>query len=64
MWKPQLASRELEQHMERKEIPESDRDELRKFAEVLNRVKSKRDGQKLPPMPAAMKDFITGADCC
>lgn len=59
-WQPNLASQELEQAMEAKDVPEADRDEVRRFSEFLGRVKGKREGKKLPPAPEGMKAWVLG----
>ena len=62
MWEPDLASVELEERMEAQNVPEEDRDEVRRFAEVLRRCKAKREGQSLPPAPEGMKEWLLGSD--
>jgi hypothetical protein len=54
-WQPQLASMELEEAMERKGAPESDRDEVRRFAEFLN-------AKKPAGLTPAMKTWARGED--
>lgn len=44
--------------MEAQDLPESDRNEVRRFAEVLKRRKSKREGKPPPPAPDSMKDCV------
>jgi hypothetical protein len=61
-WVPDMASLELEQLMEEKELPESDRDELRKFSEFLRRRKDKKDGKEVPPLTQQMKDYLLGKE--
>lgn len=61
-WKPDNASLPLEQEMERKELPEEDRDELRRFAEVLQRRKERAMGNPLLPMPPGMREWLSGDD--
>lgn len=60
MWKSDGASLPLEQEMERKELPESDRDELRRFAQLLARLKDNRDGKELTPAPDGMREWLLG----
>ena len=59
---PDLASSALEEEMEAKELPEEDRDEVRRFAEFLQRRKDFRAGKELPPAPKGMKDWLLGKD--
>jgi len=59
-WKPSLASLPVEKEMERKDLPEEDREEVRRFAEFLRRKRDKREGKELPPMPDGMKDWLIG----
>lgn len=61
-WIPDNASLPMERRMEEQDLPESDRDELRRFAEVLRRKKDKRDGKTLPPAPDGTIDWLTGKD--
>ncbi len=60
LWKPDGASLDIEQKMEEKEIPEEDRDEVRRFAEFLQRRKDLKDGKKLTPAPEGMKEWLMG----
>ena len=62
MFEPDLASPHLEKLMEDQELPESDRDELRRFAEVLRRRKDRREGKELPPAPEGLRDWLLGKD--
>ena len=55
-WVPDPASVDLEEKMEAQDLPESDRDEIRRFAEVLRRKRDRAQGKELPPMPQEMKD--------
>lgn len=48
----------MEELMEAQDLPESDRNEVRRFAEVLKRRKSKREGKPPPPAPDSMKDCV------
>jgi hypothetical protein len=59
-WEPAGASCKLEKLMEKKDAPEQDRDELRRFAEFLARQKDKKEGKKLDPMPPEMKAWLLG----
>lgn len=59
-WNPSLANLELETLMESQEVDESDRDEVRRFAEFLQRRKDKRDGLAVGPMPNAMRAWLEG----
>ena len=61
-WTPDLGPVKLEELMEAKDLPEEDRDEVRRFAEVLRRRKDKKEGKKLPPAPEGMKDWLLGKD--
>ena len=61
-WNPEMASLPLEQLMERQDLPEEDRDELRRFEEVLRRLKVNKEGGKNPPMPDGMKEWLLGED--
>lgn len=61
-WEPDLASKELEELMESKDLPESDRDELRRMAEFIARRKAKKEGKELPPAPKGMLEWIAGED--
>lgn len=59
-WQPDLASEPLEKLMEQQDVPETDRDELRRFSEFLQRRKEKKDGKLLAPAPAGMKEWLLG----
>jgi hypothetical protein len=63
-WKPDNASLPLEQGMERQDLPEEDRDELRRFAEFLavqkERKAARARGEVPPPLPDAMRKYILG----
>ncbi len=61
-WVPDMASEETEILMEENDLPEEDRDEVRRFAEFLRRRKDKKDGKELPPAPEGMKDWLLGSD--
>lgn len=61
-WKPKGASRDIEEKMEAKGLPESDRDEVRKFAEFLQRRKKCREGEELPPAPEGMREWLEGKE--
>ena len=61
-WKPDLASVGLEEKMEAQNLPESDRDELRRFAECLARRKAQRAGAVLPPAPKGMREYLLGGE--
>lgn len=61
-WEPDMASVEMEELMEGKDLPESDRDEVRRFAEFLRRVKDKKAGKELPPAPEGMRDWLLGKE--
>lgn len=58
MWQPDMASPELESLMESKDVPETDRDELRRFAEFLARRKAMKSGETLPPAPEGMREWL------
>lgn len=59
-WVPDLASVEIEQLMEEKDLSEEDRDEVRRFVECLRRRKEKREGKELPPAPGGMREWLLG----
>lgn len=66
-WEPDLASVEMEEIMEKKDLPESDRDEVRRFAEFLAVRKERlemmwQDGGPLPPMPEGMEKWVEGGN--
>ncbi len=61
-WVPDAASEPMEILMEEEDLPEEDRDEVRRFAEVLRRKKDRDDGKELPPAPEGMKDWLLGTD--
>jgi hypothetical protein len=61
-WTPDLASQPLEELMEAKNLPEEDRDEVRRFAEFLQRRKDVREGKTLPPAPDGMRDWLLGKE--
>jgi len=58
---PSLASQEIEELMEGKELPESDRDEVRRAAELFGFIRKKRECDR-SPMPDHMKNLILGKD--
>ena len=62
MWEPAGAATDLEELMESTDLPEEDRDELRRFAEFLGRVKDKREGKELAPAPEGMRAWLKGED--
>lgn len=62
LWEPDLAGVRLEELMEARDLPEEDRDEVRRFAEFLQRRKERKLGNPLPPMPDGMKDWLLGDD--
>lgn len=59
-WEPDPAPLPLEELMEAKDVPEEDRDELRRFAEFLRRRKARRAGEELPPAPEGVRDWLLG----
>ncbi len=61
-WEPDPASEAMEESMESANLPEEDRDEVRRFAEVLRRIGDKKQGKTLPPMPDGMKEWMLGED--
>jgi hypothetical protein len=61
-WTPEGASIELEKAMEEKDLHESDRDEVRKWAEMLRRRSAKKKGEELAPMTEEMKKWILGQE--
>lgn len=62
IWKPDIASMETEELMEEHDLPEEDRDEVRRFSEFLRRRKDKKAGRELPPMPKEMRDWLLGKE--
>lgn len=60
LWTPEGASPQLEELMEAKDLPEGDRDEVRRFAEFLGRRKDKKEGKELPPAPEGMREWLEG----
>ncbi len=60
LWDPDLASPQLEQLMEDRNVPEEDRDEVRRLSEFLQRRKDKKDGKTLPPAPEGMREWLQG----
>lgn len=61
-WQPDLASPDLEKAMEAADLPEGDRDEVRRFREYLWRKKERALGNPLRPMPEEMIDWLRGQD--
>lgn len=61
-WKPDGASRDIEEKMEAADLPEGDRDEVRRFAEFLQRRKDHREGKDLPPAPEGMREWLEGKE--
>jgi hypothetical protein len=59
-WKPEITSVALEKEMESLNVPEEDRDEVRRFAEFLKRRKDKQDGKELPPLSTEMRAWLEG----
>lgn len=59
-WDPVMASQQVEELMEAQELPESDRDEIRRFSEFLKRRKDLREGKQLLPPPEGMKEWLGG----
>jgi hypothetical protein len=57
-----MTSLELEQAMEAKNLPESDRDEVRAFTDFLQWRKDKRDGKEVPPLTAEQRARLTGEE--
>ncbi len=62
MWKPEKASEDMEKKLEDQQVPEEDRDEVRRLAEFLRRRKAKRNGEELPPAPEGMRDWLLGKE--
>ena len=60
-WKPNLASPEVEKLMEDADLPESDRDDARKFVEFLRWRKDRKAGENLP-MVEEMKNWLLGKE--
>jgi hypothetical protein len=58
-WEPKLASPAIEKLMEAQDAPESDRDEVRRFAELLERLPSRKPQFPLTP---EMKTWARGED--
>lgn len=61
-WIPDMASLKIETLMEENDFPEADRDEVRRFSEVLGRIGNTRNGIKNPPAPDGMKEWLLGKD--
>lgn len=61
-WKPDSASRDIEEKMEAADLPEGDRDEVRRFAEFLQRRKDHLAGKDLPPAPEGMREWLEGKE--
>jgi hypothetical protein len=59
-WEPGLASNEIEEGMECADVPESDRDEVRRFSEFLQRRTDRKAGIEVGPAPSGMKEWLTG----
>lgn len=61
-WVPGPAPLEVEELMEARDLPEGDRDEVRRFAEFLRRRKDRKEGKELPPAPPGMREWLLGED--
>jgi hypothetical protein len=61
-WIPGLASVDLEEQMKAQDIPEVDRDEVRRFAEFLKRRKDRTEGKPLEPAPEGMREWLLGKE--
>jgi hypothetical protein len=59
-WTPDLASPQTEGMMEAQDLPEGDRDQVRRFAEFLRRRKARLAGESLPPAPEGMRAWLLG----
>lgn len=57
-----MTSLDIERLMEAKNLPESDRDDVRKFSEFLQWRKDRADGKKVPPLSNDMKNFLLGKE--
>ena len=62
MWTPDNASLPLEEQMEAKDLPEEDRDEVRRFAEFLHRRSQVKRGETPLPVPEGMREWLIGED--
>ena len=62
MFEPIISSVATEEIMERLDLPEGDRDEIRRFAEVLRRRKDRRDDKELAPPPEGMREWLLGKE--
>lgn len=61
-WIPDLADQPIEEAMEAQDVPEGDRDEVRRFAEFLRRRQAKQEGRELPPPPEGMREWLLGEE--
>jgi hypothetical protein len=61
-WEPPMTTPKLESLMEATEVSESDRDEIRGFAEILRRRKCRQEGSEVAPASIEMMQFILGDD--
>ena len=62
MWIPNKTSPPAEEAMEKVNLPEDDRVEIRKMCEFLRRKEAKKRGEELPPMSPEMKSWLLGED--
>lgn len=61
-WEPDGCSPEMEEEMELHDLPEPDRDEVRRFAEYLQRRKDVKDGKEVTPRTDEMTKWLLGKD--
>jgi hypothetical protein len=63
-WKPDAASEWMERLMEEQDVPEKDRDEVRRFAELLRFRKARKDakaaGAPIPSWPSELWAYMMG----
>lgn len=59
-WKPDPASLPIEVEMEAKDIPEQDRDEVRRFVEFLRWKSDKQAGKEPAPLTDEMRAWLLG----
>lgn len=61
VWIPDHACEKLEADMEEKNLPESTRDDIRRFCEYLRFKRERLNGDE-KAMPEAMKSWLIGAE--
>lgn len=60
-WTPELASQEVEEGMDRIDLPESDRDDVRRFSEFL-RIQKQRAAGNTSTLSAEMRNWLLGKE--